>query len=112
MTASSVSTHYEITVSNRAGYVKTMRFDRITDARLYAIGYLGKNMDASSVMIVKNLEFTKYDIEYISKIRGVGLPNRYISYVLPNGFFHFGITPKEIDPNNGKLGKEYKGIIW
>lgn len=112
MTASSVSTHYEITVSNRAGYVKTMRFDRITDARLYAIGYLRKNMYASSVTIVKNLGFTKYDIEHIREVMGMRLPNRYVSYVLPNGFFHFGITPKEINPNNGKLGEEYDGTVW
>ena len=111
MTASSVSTHYEITVRDHAGHLKTTGFDRITDARLYAVRYLRKNMNASSLTIVKDLGFTKYEIEYITKVRGAGVPNRYISYVLSNGVFHFGITPKEIDPDNGKLGKEYKGMI-
>lgn len=111
MTASSVSTHYEITVRDHTGHLKTTKFDKITDARLYAVRYLRKNMNASSLTIVKNLEFTKYEIEYITKVRGVGSPNRYISYVLSNGVFHFGITPKEINPDNGKLGKEYKGMI-
>ena len=111
MTASSVSTHYEITVRGPTGHLKTTGFDRITDARLYAVRYLRKNMNASLLTIFKNLEFTKYEIEYITKVRGAGLPNRYISYVLSNEGFHFGITPKEIDPNNGKLGKEYKGMI-
>ena len=111
MTATSVSTHYEITVRDPTGHLKTTGFDRITDARLYAVRYLRKNMNASSLTIVKNLGFTKYEMEYIIKVRGVGVPNRYISYVLSNGVFHFDITPKEIDPNNGKLGKEYKGMI-
>lgn len=111
MTASSVSTHYEITVSDRTGRLKTTRFDRITDARLYAMGYLGKNMNISSLTIIKNLGFTEYEIEQIRKVKGVRIPNRYVSYALSNGVFHFGIIPKMIDPDNGKLGKEYKGII-
>lgn len=111
MTAPKVSTHYEITVSDRTGHLKTTGFDRITDARLYAMGYLGKNMNTSSLTIVKNLGFTEYDTEMIVKSRGVGVSNRYFSYALSNGVYRIDIIPKEINRNNGRLGKEYKGII-